>query len=836
MNVINKRNISLLLCFITISFYIVLGNCLTFNIGNRMPIKIAEIVAGISCIILLLLHKKDAIRIKKYNIKLFAWFAIAIVPIIFLNYTMSQRIYGLLYPVRIIATILVTIIISNILGKYNITKKAVCDYLIINYLIVVVIGVWQLIKYPIAYEFYDLFYKIGVYYQNPDPHINRMISTYFDPNFLAACLLIPMILSLNNFSKTGRIRYLLAIIIFIVAIITTASRSGVLGVVIAVCAYVVISIKRENKKIKLMDKNTIRAFGVMAITLISFAYMMFFTDVVVFKRILGSSEDQSTYARIDDWSKGLKTISDKEKKTEDDEDGEDKKGDVIEENEDNEINDRNYVKGNYVIGVGYNMLGFTKQNSNKGSAASFGNDSSLLVILISSGIIGSVYMIIVLIHWLFLQFKSRKYYYWNESNLTVILTSIIIANFNNLLFYMLWIVPVFFILNYDEKVKTIGNDKEKRIGIDGRALTEKRAGIGNYTYEIIKELNKIDKENEYFIYSNKKVYLDFELNSNWHIVEQNFKIGTLWLYWILPFRLLKDEIQIFWGTQHCLPKREEYFPKAKYVLTVHDLAILKLKNIGEFKNTIIQKLFLRKSCNNADKIIAISKSTKDDIVTLFGINEEKIRIIYNGTSFENNYKIDEGQKEKILEKFKVQEKQYLMFLSTIEPRKNVITLVRAFEELKQNNENSNLKLLLGGKLGWKYQKVLDIINESKYKSDIKITGYLSSEEIKCLLHNSNCFVYPSLYEGFGLPILEAMEAETLVITSNVSSMPEVGGSAAFYFNSVYDYIELAKQIENVLNLNNAEREVRLIEGKKQCEKFSWKKCTNELLYELNNCN
>ena len=835
----NVKNISLILCWLTISSYIVFGNCLTFNLGNRMPIKVAEIFAFISCVILFIFHAKDILKFNKGNIKLFIWFAIATIPIIFFDYTLSQKIYGLLYSIRIIATICVAIAIVNILKKYEVTQERIINWIINNYLIVVAIGIIQLILFPQAHDFYRIFYRIGVYFPNPDAHIGRLVSTYFDPNYLAACLIIPTVLSLDYYTRTGKTRYILYIILFITTIILTVSRSGIVGVCVALFVYFICTIKIQQRKLKI-DRYTIRAFSIMSITAIIFIFLMLFTNVRVFKRILNTSNDPSTYARSEDWLRGISLLSNKQIDS-DNEDVENKNKQELNEdgdNEDIENNNKQNQDGNYInsnnnifFGIGYNMLGFTEANANKALSSAFGNDSSLIVIFIASGLVGSIYFIYLIGSWLINTYKNRDKSAINSPLISIIIVSLVICNFNNLLFYMLWILPVFILLNLNDKeTKNYGKKKNNlNIGIDGRALTKNRTGIGTYTHEIIKELNELDNTNTYYIYSNKKIYIDFELRENFRVCQRSSKIGTFWLYFLLPKQLKKDEIDVFWGTQHCLPKRNENTNTIKYVLTVHDLAIEKFKNIGSLYNTLIQKLVLKRSCKNADEIVAVSEATKKDIVDIFKINNKKINTIYEGVNYNNKYDISKEQEKEILKKFGIEDKNYLFFISTIEPRKNIVTLIKAFEVLKEKQENKTLGLILAGGLGWKYQDVLDAIENSKFKDDINLAGYISKEEKECLFKNANCFVYPSLYEGFGLPILEAMSKEAIVVTSNISSIPEVGGDAAIYFNNVYDYSELSERIEMAMIMDEEERNKYINLGKYQVSKFTWEKCANQVM-------
>ncbi len=305
--------------------------------------------------------------------------------------------------------------------------------------------------------------------------------------------------------------------------------------------------------------------------------------------------------------------------------------------------------------------------------------------------------------------------------------------------------------------------------------------------------------------------------------------GSLFIYFKLPKILKEDKVDVFWGTQHCLPKKNKYTKNIKFVLTIHDLAIKKFKTVGSFKNTLVQKIFLGKSMKNADEIIAISKATKQDIIDLYKVPDNKIKIVYNGANISKNSKeITNEQEKEIKEKFSIKDIPYIFFISTIEPRKNVETLIKAFNYIKEK-ENTNLKLIIAGGLGWKYENVIKLYEESKYKEDIIMPGYISSEEKVYLYANTKCFVYPSLYEGFGLPILEAMANKALVVTANNSSLPEVGGDVAFYYNDTLNYEELGKKVMEVMKLDELEKSKRIEKGLEQVKKFSWEKCAKETL-------
>lgn len=365
-----------------------------------------------------------------------------------------------------------------------------------------------------------------------------------------------------------------------------------------------------------------------------------------------------------------------------------------------------------------------------------------------------------------------------------------------------------------------------RIGIDARPLSKQRAGIGTYVYNIVKYLNEVDKENEYYLFSCREVYVDFQLSANIHIVTEKYKVGTLWLANRGSALIKKYNIDVFWGTQHVLP-----FGKVegvRYVLTICDLAQFRIKNIGSTYNQIVQKFFVKNSCRKADRILAISEATKYDIIDIFGIEAHKIACTYLGGIDMVTMPAPDEISE-VRGKFGV-DGDYMLFVSTIEPRKNVDTIIEAFDKLRSTG--ADCKLVLAGGLGWKYESTLNKITNSPYSKDIIRTGFVSSKEKQCLFADATAFVYPSLYEGFGIPLLEAMNYGLPIITTNVSSLPEVGGGAVMYMEGVYDSDNLAKLMLDALNLTKEER-IKISElDRLQREKFSWEKCTKDTVAYL----
>ena len=344
-----------------------------------------------------------------------------------------------------------------------------------------------------------------------------------------------------------------------------------------------------------------------------------------------------------------------------------------------------------------------------------------------------------------------------------------------------------------------------RIGIDARALSYEYTGIPVYVHDVLKYWNEKKKDDEYYLYSNRPLQIDFDLGENWHVVIDEHRFGGIWVQTRLRKLLERDKIEAFWEPMNFLPGR---IKGVKYFVTIHDIAVYLFPQYGAYTDAILERLLLKRSSKRADKIIAISKATKNDIVSHLGVPEDKVRVIYNGDSPYKGKEVSYTvlQEQGILGRWKLDKNKFLLFVGTIEPRKNIDTIIRAYECLRDNREYTG-KLVIAGKQGWKCTKIIEAIENNKYRDDIVVTGYISEAEKECLYRNAQCLVFPSLYEGFGFPILEAMSVGLPVVTSNVSSMPEVGLDAAFYVeeSDLHNEEIIAKVIHDALNISDEER-------------------------------
>lgn len=375
-----------------------------------------------------------------------------------------------------------------------------------------------------------------------------------------------------------------------------------------------------------------------------------------------------------------------------------------------------------------------------------------------------------------------------------------------------------------------------KIGIDARPLSVGNfTGIPFYEYMILKEWMKNHPEHEYFLFSLRPIcWGREELPENWHIVDEpglvkNEKLrGPWWFVFKVPRLIKKLKLDVYWGPNFSMPRKVR---GVNYYVTIHDLAVYHFEHIGQKRNEIQIKLFLPGNIKNAGKVLAISQFTKDDIVQMFGTPQEKIVTIHIGGAVVDK-EIDEnvvGIRREIAELH-----TFLLFIGTIEPRKNIPTIIKGYETYldkycENKTESQQLpKLVLAGGKGWNCEKIYQMVEQSKYRQHIIMTGYINGLEKEYLLKNAKCFLYPSLYEGFGIPVLEAFGADTPVITANNSSLPEVGGEAALYIDT-YDSVGLAEKIRDVMNMNDGTRAALSKRMRGQLQKFSWEECAEETM-------
>lgn len=359
------------------------------------------------------------------------------------------------------------------------------------------------------------------------------------------------------------------------------------------------------------------------------------------------------------------------------------------------------------------------------------------------------------------------------------------------------------------------------IGIDGNeANVEKLVGVSVYTQQILKYAQKIANKNLKFIIflknqPNKSLPQETEFYS-YQVIQARF----LWSQIFLPFYLFKNKnIDVFFAPAHYAPR----FLNVPLVLTIHDLSYFYFPN--EFLKKDLYKLrnWTEYSIKKSSKVIAVSKRTKKDIQRFYPEKTELTEVIYNG--FEKQITI-EITKTSILKELQLQAQDYILYVGTLQPRKNILRLIKTFYNIVTFNKKS-LKLVIAGKKGWLYDDIYNEVKKLKLENKVIFTDYLPDEKIVELYKNALCFVMPSLYEGFGIPILEAMSFNVPVVSSNSSSLPEIGGDACLYFDPM-DENDMTQKILTIINDPSLRKNLIQL-GKDRVKFFSWEKCAENTI-------
>lgn len=369
-----------------------------------------------------------------------------------------------------------------------------------------------------------------------------------------------------------------------------------------------------------------------------------------------------------------------------------------------------------------------------------------------------------------------------------------------------------------------------RIGIDCRTILDpdhgEKAGVGHYTYYLVKYLLKLDRTNHYVLfYDHRSTAVKQLQRKNVQLVRLAYSEYKRYLPYAYSHvyvarALNKAKLDVFHSPANVYPLQYQ----KPTVVTVHDLAIYQHPEWFPAKQNFSINTLVPRSLRGAQHIIAVSHSTANDIVRQFKISKPKISVVYEG--YESVKVPTKLQVHAILKKLNLPEK-YFLYIGTLEPRKNIAGLIAAFDHLVQRKPKryGKTQLVLAGAKGFQFEDNYHAIQSAK-SGRIRYVGYVSAQTKLALLHGATAFVFPSLYEGFGLPIVEAMSCGVPVITSNTSSMPEVAGKAAVLVNPT-SQLALENAFDKVFATATQKRLRKL--GKVQAAKFSWERCAAETL-------
>ncbi|HEX7586461.1 MAG TPA: glycosyltransferase family 1 protein [Patescibacteria group bacterium] len=376
-----------------------------------------------------------------------------------------------------------------------------------------------------------------------------------------------------------------------------------------------------------------------------------------------------------------------------------------------------------------------------------------------------------------------------------------------------------------------------RIGIDIRNVGKKRTGDEAVFFNLTKNLAKIDGRNEYWLFTDiseektvEKIKNDLGIRN-----KANFEVIPLvagwplrnkfgWNIWTLPRYLRKNPVDIY-HTQYITP----FFvtKRIKIITTIHDISFNFFPQFIRVIDLIFLKLLIPVSLRRADKIIAVSRFTRDEIIKYYNVIPEKIECVYNAVAdifAESNF--SSIQLGEVRKKYDLPEK-FIFYIGTMQPRKNLSLLVEAFGKAKE--KISDLKLVLaGGKNAYNFDKKIGkLIHKFSLSEDVIFPGFVPEEEKKAFFRLAEAFCSPSLYEGFDIPILEAFATGIPVIASEIPVHREIAGDSALFF-AASNSSELAEKIGNICT-DEGFRNLLISKGKNQSEKFSWKDSAEKTL-------
>jgi glycosyltransferase involved in cell wall biosynthesis len=368
-----------------------------------------------------------------------------------------------------------------------------------------------------------------------------------------------------------------------------------------------------------------------------------------------------------------------------------------------------------------------------------------------------------------------------------------------------------------------------RIGIDCRTILNpkggERAGVGHYTYYLVKSLIALSGKHEFVLFFDNRYHKTSEFKQA-NVTIRHFPFSQYKRF--LPFSyshmlisalLNREKLDVFHSPANVLP----YLYGKPSVVTVHDLAIYQHPEWFPKRQKFSTSVLVPRSLQRARRIIGVSDATKNDIVKTFKVPADKIKVIYEGVIKDKCQLMAEGIAYKYDLKL-----PYILYVGTIEPRKNIERLVKAYRSMvTKHNSLAKYQLVLAGHRGWNSAGVFKLLSDPAWSNRIKYLNYIPHEDKVSLIAGATAFVFPSLYEGFGLPVLEAMALGVPVLTSNMSSMPEVVGEAALTVNPNSDRA-IAEGLTKLLRSSTL-RDQLAKAGLEQSKKFSWTKCARETM-------
>jgi len=364
-----------------------------------------------------------------------------------------------------------------------------------------------------------------------------------------------------------------------------------------------------------------------------------------------------------------------------------------------------------------------------------------------------------------------------------------------------------------------------KIGIDARIYGAGFTGIGRYVHELISNLLEIDDKNEYVLFMNSPRYEEFNV-PNGRVKKvlvnaRHYSFAEQLRFW---WMLRKENVDLMHFTHFNAP----ILYKRPSVVTIHDLTLhfYPGKKMTSLHRRLAYQLVMKSVTGHAAQVIAVSENTKKDLVELIKVPEEKIRVIYEGVNNEFKEITNKDVLTDIKKKYGIV-KPYLLYTGVWRSHKNLVNLIKAFSYLKKD-DNFDGQLVITGKEDPLYLEVRATIQDLGLEGDIVFTDMVPEEDLPALYSAAKLYVFPSLYEGFGLPPLEAMSCGTPVAASKAACIPEICGEDNAVFFDPYDPTDISDGVMKIW-LNEELQKELVVKGRERIKKFSWKKMAREIL-------
>lgn len=367
-----------------------------------------------------------------------------------------------------------------------------------------------------------------------------------------------------------------------------------------------------------------------------------------------------------------------------------------------------------------------------------------------------------------------------------------------------------------------------RIGIDARLLEKRMTGIGRYLSGILKYILEVDKDNKYYLFSLHNLE-DYE-KRGFGIVATGEKdivprriYSPFWLNLVLPKFLEKNKIDLFFEPNYFLPLWNK---EIKNIITIHDLFHKIDKNYQQFYYRKYLDFFLPKSIKESSTILTVSENTKKDIIKFYSVPKDKIHVIYEAADemFQPR-SLDEKYRQRLISRYNLPS-IFILYVGMIENRKNIVGILKIADILQRNRRDIKTVLIGGSGFGFG-----QIYREIKKRNNIYYLDYIRGEDLPYLYNLARIFLFPSFYEGFGLPPLEAMQSGLPVLASKTSSLPEVIGDGGIMHNPE-DHKSFAQDIIKLLEDKDFYDRIRR-KGINQAQKFNWRESANKIVNIFN---